>query len=172
MKVEVTAAACLLAFSAFADDEPQITEQNGSWVAVSYVDGTVTDVCVASSLGGKLGFRSDKETVEIRSANPEWSLGTNTTGTMTITAGKYSQDFAMNALNGTTLTTVVPASDLIPLLDAFDTASSASITFGKKTKDIVSLSGSTKILNTWRTCTGANGFGDVGQPAGTKNTPF
>ena len=172
MRIGLAAIACFIAAPALGDDEPQMTAQSGDWAAISYVDGTVTDVCAATALGGKLLFRSDRSTVEIRSMNSQWSLGTDTTGVMTIKAGTYSHDFGMNAMNGTTLTSVVPPGDLSPLLDAFDKASTASINFGGKTTEVISLVGSTKVLNEWRTCTGANGFGDVGQPAGKTNTPF
>lgn len=66
---------------AFSDDwRPNIDEQSGSWVAASFLDGTVTKICAASSSDRKIVLRADETDLEFRTSNDDWSLSADATG--------------------------------------------------------------------------------------------
>ena len=155
-----------------ADDRPEINVTSGAWMSGDLIDGVEVDVCLAIGSQGKLAFRADKDTLEVRTSNENWSLAADSTGDMTVTAGSFSHTYSMHTMDSTHLTGVVEASDLTPLLDAMNKAPIATLTFNKKNATTVSLSGSTKALNDWRTCVGSHGFGNLGGGAGKTTSPF
>ncbi len=172
MRSSLLLVAFLVSTRSFADEQPQMSIASGAWASAELVDGMTVEGCLAVGDSGKLAFRADEQTIEIRTSNADWSLSADTVGDMTVTVGSYQHSFSMHALNGIMLTGVVTANDVSPLLNAMDKAPLASLKFGTKTVISLSLIGSTRVLNDWRACVGTNGYGDLGKSTGKVTTPF
>ncbi|MCQ8279860.1 hypothetical protein NFI95_15555 [Acetobacteraceae bacterium KSS8] len=159
--------------AALAEDlRPSIDEQSGSWMAMSFTDGPVVKICVAGSLDGKISFRADSNDIEFRSSNDSWSLSADASGDVSVKAGPVEKTFHVAAMSATTLSGTVNPDELKPLFDAMDNASSAQVSFNGKKSITASLAGSTRSLNSFRTCVAANGFGNLGSSAGPNASPF
>lgn len=148
--------------------------ESGNWSALHHSpdQGVHTDICLAMSSGGALVFRGDANDLEIRSGNAQWSMSAGQQGEMNITIGNYSHDFKMTAAGASMLAVVVTPDEMKPLLDAMDSAGQAVIKYGQKTTRVVSLLGSTKVLNQFRSCVATSGFADLGNAAGANASPF
>ena len=170
----LASALCLMAsLPAWAGDyRPSIDEESGDWLAVSFHDGPSTIVCAAGREDHKLAFRADKSDLEIRSEDASWSLPATAEGDMTLTAGTFSSTFHVRAMDAQTLTVIVGVDAIVPLFDAMDKASSLSMRFGDKRASKISLTGSTKIINSFRTCAGTSGFANLGSSTVASATPF
>ena len=146
---------------------------SGNWIGLHHSENDIsTDVCMATSVNQKLIFRADKDSVELRTVDPSWSLTVGSTGPVTVTVGKYKKDLALTALDATMLGTTLAPEDAQAMFDAMDTASTASLAFGTKTHETVSLIGSTKVINAFRACSASSGFANLGQAAGKPSGPF
>ncbi len=93
-------------------------------------------------------------------------------GDVTFKIGSETKTFPMSALSGTTLAGEVQATDLADLLDAMDKAPFAKILVGKAKPITVSLNGSTRALNDFRTCSTVKGYGDLGGQTVAGGNPF
>ncbi|MBY4639645.1 hypothetical protein K6L44_06470 [Gluconacetobacter entanii] len=165
----------LLPAVSFAQDMSIITDvESGNWVALHHSpdQGVRTDICLAASGDEGLLFRADAHQLEIRTGNPQWSMTVGQQGEMTVNIGAYSHTFQMIAEGASMLTTLVQPEDMKALLDAMDNAGQVTLKYGQKTTRVVSLAGSTKALNQFRSCVESNGFADVGKAAGSNASPF
>ncbi|GBR31791.1 hypothetical protein AA11826_0843 [Komagataeibacter oboediens DSM 11826] len=177
MKLGVAALIGSLLFPAasFAQDLAIIPDvEAGNWIALHHSpdQGVSTDICMAASADQGLLFRGDAHQLEIRTGNPQWSMTAGQRGEMTVTVGNYSHTFEMIAEGASMLTTIAQPDDMKALFDALDSASQATLKYGQKTTRIVSLYGSTKALNQFRSCVASNGFADLGNAAGGNASPF
>lgn len=177
MKIILSMLCALLIISpnyAFSQEQGIIVDEaQGQWVAIHHSpDGGInTDACAASSANALLSFRSDAESAEIRSSNPDWNMTVGQEGDVTISAGSYSHIFKMSAVSNITLSSVASPDELSALFSALDNSSSATIQYGKKTTKTLSLAGSTRVLGAFRACSARSGFATFGATAGG-NSPF
>lgn len=148
--------------------------ESGNWAAIHHSpdQGVHTDICLAMSEDQALVFRGDANDLEIRSSNPQWSMSAGQQGEVNITVGNYSHDFKMTAAGASLLVAIVPPDEMKLLFDAMDNAGQAVIRYGQKTTRAVSLLGSTKALNQFRSCVATNSFADLGSAAGANASPF
>lgn len=91
---------------------------------------------------------------------------------MTIKVGDVTKTITMHTLDSKTLAGIFQPTDLTALMDAMDKASTASLIFGSKKPVSVSLNGSTRVLNAFRTCATVHEFANLGGSAGAKASPF
>lgn len=155
-------------------NESQISEVSGNWVALRHTpDGGITsDVCVAASDDGKMAFRADANSIEFRSTDKKWNMSIGQSGDVTVSAGGVSKTFSMVASDNVTLDVAISADDAKALFAGFDSASVATIRYGEKTTKKVSLLGSTKVINAFKSCAMNAGFADLGGASGSQSSPF
>ena len=174
MRAMIAALTLIAATSvALADDlQPTVEATSGNWVAASFNDGTDTKICVAGSADKRLLFRADANDLEVRTADDSWSLSAGLTGEMKVKVGNVEKVAQMQTFNATTLAGIMQPSDVSQLMDAMDKAPSALVTFGSKKTISVSLMGSTRVMNAFRTCAGVHGFASLGASTGNAASPF
>ena len=151
-----------------ADELMQPLAQSGDWMAASHRPTMLAapDVCFAGNMASKFLLRADQTSTEIRIADDSWSLPPSVSGAIEVKIGAYTASFDIDSnTNNMVMATIKPGS-AVELFAAMDEASSMSVTVGKSTRT-VSLSGSTKVTNAFRTCAGIKGA-----PADPSSNPF
>ncbi|WP_257997651.1 hypothetical protein [Komagataeibacter saccharivorans] len=151
-----------------------VDERAGGWVAIHHTPdaGVHTDLCIAGSESEILMFRADADSLQVRSADDHWTLGTGQKGDMTVTVGAYSTVFHMQANDATTLVADITPANLTTLLNAMAHTHMAVVKFGDHTTLSVNLAGSVPVLDRFRGCAETQHFADLGQGAGQKASPF
>ena len=144
------------AIPALADEQLIPLAQSGSWAAVEHRPSMTDppDVCLASVINGAMALRSDGTTVELRSGNDSWSLPDGVQGSISFTVNGNTYSFDIVSNTDTMVSADVDADKVQPILDDMAKASSLTLTIGKAKPISVSLSGSSKALNAFRTCAG------------------
>jgi hypothetical protein len=147
------------AIPALADEQLIPLAQSGSWAAVEHRPSMMDppDVCLASVINGAMALRSDGTTVELRSGNDSWSLPDGVQGSISFTVNGNTYSFDIVSNTDTMVSADVDADKVQPILDDMAKASSLTLTIGKAKPISVSLSGSSKALNAFRTCAGIGG---------------
>lgn len=136
-------------------------------------DGNITtDMCMAAAPSSQIGFRVDANDIEIRASDASWNLPPNTEGEMVFYAGSYQHSFHSIEGGPKTLVAVISSDDAKQLISALETAPSATLMFGTKTKRTLSLAGSAKVLAAFQACARQSDLQDIETPAGPANTPF
>lgn len=79
-----------------------------------------------------------------------------------IDVGAYHHEFNIGANTGTLISTGVDHDELLLLFAAMDNAGSMSVTAGSAKPLVISLAGSTKATNAFRTCAGIRNSGSGG----------
>jgi hypothetical protein len=128
---------------------------SGDWSAAAHKPDMISppDICVASNRKG-LGFRADSKTFQVRMTNESWSLPVNVQGEILISIGTWSRSLSIAANTDTGVAAIMDPDDLAPMFAAMDRASTMSVKVGKAPPVVMSLSGSTKVTNAFRTCAG------------------
>lgn len=148
----------LIAGAANADEQMRPLAISGQWVAMAHHASMTAapDMCMVVHMQSHVGFRrsDDSEDVEFRAWNDGWSLPAGVEGSMTLQVGAVSKTYGINSNTDTMVAVVVPNDDVLAVFAAMDKAASMSVTIGKTKTTIVSLSGSTKATNAFRTCAG------------------
>jgi hypothetical protein len=154
---------------ALADEQTQVTAQSGDWAAMTHSPSETDppDLCIAFNPISKVGLRSDGTTTSIRIINDSWSLPAEVQGTIIIAVGSDTQTLAITSNTSASAEADIDPSAVQPLLDAMAKETEMKITIGKAKPLIVSLSGSTVVLNAFRTCANIGGSA----PGGGSN-PF
>lgn len=153
------AASIAIASPVLADEQLVTLAESGNWVAMEHRPSMTDppDVCVAATSQGGLGLRSDGTTVEIRYVNTSWSLPDGVTGSISIAVDGTTYGFAIVSNTDTMVNAQVDADKVQPILDSMGKAASMVLTAGKAAPVTISLAGSMKALNAFRTCAGIGG---------------
>jgi hypothetical protein len=165
-----TLAACAIAaftLPAAADEQTTVLAESGRWVAAAHSPSMTAapDLCVlATTLPTEQTFliRADVSSTEVRLADEDWSLPAGLTGSLKIDVGAYHHEFNIDANTNTLVSTGVDHEELLLLFAAMDQAGSMSVTAGTAKPLVVSLAGSTKATNAFRTCAGIRSSGSGG----------
>jgi len=141
---------------AVADEGMVPLAQSGDWIAFAHHESMTApfDVCIAANVEGRLAFRSDFHGVQIRVTDQTWSLPANVQGSITITVGTFKHQFDINDNTNTMVNAEVPEDVLYPMFDQMEHSGVMFVTVGKSKPAPVSLTGSTKVTNAFRTCAG------------------
>lgn len=172
--MRVHALACLMSFlavPALANPDTEVSVVSGNWMSVRSTDETGSRICIGASLP-VLGFRASPQGLEIRVTNDAWSMSADVNGDVLFKVGDVTKTISMSPVSGSTLTGLVQSADLAALLDAMDKAPVMRISVGKAKPIAVSLSGSTRAMNDFRTCSSVRGYGDLGGKAVAGGNPF
>ena len=165
-----TLAACSIAaftLPAAADEQMRLLATSGRWIAVAHSPSmTATpDVCVVATTlptAEQFAIRADVASTEVRLFDEDWSLPAGLTGSLKIDVGAYHHEFNIDANTSTLVSTGVDHNELLLLFAAMDNAGSMSVTAGSAKPLVVSLAGSTKATNAFRTCAGIRSSGSGG----------
>ena len=141
-----------------ADDQMRPIAVSGGWIAMIHQASLVSppDVCLAVNPEAKVGFRSDAETLEIRAWNSDWSLPANLTGTVEVHVQEWAGTFDIDGNNNETIYAGMSPLIAEEMFAAMDKSASMTVKVGKSVRT-VSLTGSTKVTNAFRTCAGMKG---------------
>ena len=152
-------ASILASFSfAMADEQIRPLVASGDWIAFAHYPSMTArpDVCVAGNVSQGVSIRADPASVQFRVTNTSWSLPLNVEGVITVVAGPWSHTFEIDDNTDSMVNAPVPSDVVAPLFAAMDAASAMIVTVGKAKPVTVSLIGSTKATNAFRTCAGIN----------------
>ena len=149
---------CGAVISAWADEELTPLAESGSWVAMAHRTSmtALPDVCLAVNPIQKLAFRADSDGIEFRIADAKWSLPPNVQGSIGITVGSWNATLDIAANTDSSVSALVPEDVLLAMFAAMDKATVMSVAVGKAKPRAVSLAGSSKATNAFRTCAGVH----------------
>jgi hypothetical protein len=138
-----------------ADEQLTPLAISGSWAALAHQSSVIAppDVCVVFDATSGVALHADVGGIQLRIANRDWSLPTGVIGTIVISVGGWSHSFEIDANTNAE----VPQDVIGPMFDAMDKSISMSVVVGKAKPIPVSLSGSTRATNAFRTCAGIKG---------------
>jgi hypothetical protein len=146
-------------FPASADEMMRPLAESGEWLATAHYASMTSppDVCLAINSAHGFAFRVDESSIQIRIINQNWSLPVGVQGNIDVTVGSWTHDFLIEDNSDTSVSADVPPDVLNDMFDKMDHASSMSVTAGKALPFVVSLLGSTRVTNAFRTCAGLKG---------------
>ncbi len=147
------------AASARADDTMSMLAQSGDWIAMAHraVITAAPDVCVAAIVSGAVAFRADADSVEIRVMDQSWSLPAGVQGDILVAVGDWKKTLSVDSNTDTMVGATLDPDDVQGLFAAMDKASGMTVAVGKGKPKTVSLAGSTKVTNAFRTCAHISG---------------
>jgi hypothetical protein len=144
---------------AFADEQLVPLVENGNWIAMEHRPSMTDppDVCVAANPSSGLGIRSDGTTVQVRYSDTSWSLPDGVKGSIGIAVDGATYSFDIDDNTDTMVNAEIDTDKVQSMLDEMGKAGSMAITVGKAKPVTISLAGSMKVLNAFRTCAGIGG---------------
>jgi hypothetical protein len=162
--IAATVAALSVPQIAKADEQMMPLAISGEWAAVAHHASMTEppDVCLVMNLKAGFAIRSDGETVQIRVSNDSWSLPTSVHGAIAVAVGNVKLSFDINDNTNTMVNADMEPSEYQPLFDGMDAASSMLVTVGKAAPFSVSLVGSSKATNAFKTCARISGGSSKG----------
>lgn len=148
-----------VAHCAWADEQMVPLAVSGDWIALAHRESMIArpDVCAVINGQSGLAFRSDADGTQIRITDEHWTLPVNVEGSIAVSVGDWKTSFDIDDNTDTMVNAEVPADVVLPMFAAMDKAASMSITVGKAKPFPVSLAGSTRATNAFRTCAGIEG---------------
>jgi hypothetical protein len=115
------------------------------------------DMCVAMNISAGLMLRVDAQTAEVRVIDQAWSLPADVDGEISIAVGDWKQVYPVGHNSSIMVAAIMESSDLTEMMGAMDKATTMTVTVGKSKPKAVSLAGSTKATNAFRTCANLKG---------------
>ena len=142
--------------TAAADEEIIPLAESGDWAAAAHHTSMTAppDVCVAMNNEQGVAFRADAEGVQFRVSNTSWSLPTGVKGSISLEIWKYKKSLDINYNTSDVVGAEFSQDEVLELFTQMDNSSSMAIVVGKAKPFTVSLVGSTKATNAFRTCAG------------------
>jgi hypothetical protein len=130
--------------------------QRGDWITMEHRVNMAArpDVCIAVNTDEGVIFRIDDNRIEIRILDVGWSLPPNTNGSVGISVGDWKGAFDIFDNTAEMVIAEIKPNDIVPMFAAMDTSSSMIVAVGEAPAFPVSLMGSTKATNAFRTCAG------------------
>jgi hypothetical protein len=147
-RIVLAIVAMIAAMSAHADDHLSMTAP--------------PDVCIASNVAAGFALRADNSGLQIRVINSKWSLPTGVNGAVRIDVGAFHKSFDIDDNTDNSVNAELSNDDALALFAAMDNAGIMSVTAGTAKAVAVSLVGSTKATNAFRTCAGLDSSGPGG----------
>lgn len=144
-----------------ADEQMRLLETSGTWAAMAHSPSMTAppDVCIVASptLGGAVAFRSGDNRVELRVSNSNWALPNEVEGSVVISVNQFSKTLTITANTEKSIAATIPNVDLVSLFGAMDKGSAMTVTAGKSKPVSISLAGSMRATNAFRTCARISG---------------
>lgn len=147
------------ALPAAADEMIVPLAMSGDWAALAHRPSMTApaDVCLATNMAAGdaakgVAFRADEFGVEFRVMDPSWSLPANVQGEVVITIGQWNRSFGVDSNTANMVAVEIPPDDLLSLFKEMDKAAQMSVKVGTAAPFTVSLVGSTRATDAFRTC--------------------
>jgi hypothetical protein len=162
-KIHLGAAAALLAIACppvvHADEQLVPLAQSGEWVAMAHKISITSppDVCIAFNPMAGIALREDGDTTQFRVTDKKWSLPTSVQGNVLIVIGDWKLTLTISANTEDSIAANMEQPEIATLLTNMDRAATMAVTVGKAKPIPVSLTGSSKAANAFRTCAGIEG---------------
>lgn len=152
-----------------ADEQLLPLAISGDWVTLAHRPSLIAppDVCLVGNPARGVALRAGFDGLQFRVANPSWSLPGAVRGNIWITVGDWQVILDIDENSSTMVSAELAIEVVAPMLAAMDKATVMVVTVGKAKPVTVSLAGSKRATNAFRTCAGIAGSG---QPAG--ENPF
>ena len=145
--------------SAAADERMIPIASSGDWSAIAH-QASITarpDTCIVLNGPKGVAFRWDENGTQLRIIDPKWSLPSNVEGEVILSINDWNHAFTIDDNSDKTVNAEIDADVVDDMFAAMDRASTMTVTVGKSKPFTVSLSGSTKVTNAFRTCAGMKG---------------
>ncbi len=141
---------------ACADEQMVPLVVSGDWVTLAHRASMLArpDVCVVFNTTSGVALRAAAEGLQLRVTNSNWSLPTGVQGSITISVGEWKTTLEIDDNTDTMVNAEMPNLVALPLFSAMDKAGNMSVAVGKAKPFPVSLVGSTRATNAFRTCAG------------------
>lgn len=141
---------------AFADEQVVTTVVSGTWYAAVHTPSMTAppDVCMAANPPSGFGLRADMTGVVVWVVNDTWSLPMDVVGAVQVSLPGWQALLDIKGNTSTMVTATINQGDLLPMFAAMDKASVMTVTVGKARPFTVSLAGSTRVTDAFRTCAG------------------
>jgi uncharacterized membrane protein len=142
-----------------ADEQLRPLAFGGEWVAVAHSESMVAhpDVCAVANQTSGIVIRAGSDGIQFRATNEKWSLPPDVHGAIAVAVGAWAASLDIEANTDTMIAAEIASDVAAPMFAAMDKAASMSVTVGKAKPFQVSLKGSTKATNAFRTCAGISG---------------
>ena len=129
---------------------------SGDWVAFAHRKSMVAapDVCMALNEVQNVAFRASSEAIEFRVSDQKWSLPAHIDGTILVKVGDWTTSLGIIFNTDSMVSAIVDREVLLAMFAGMDKSSVMSITVGNSKPRSVSLIGSSKATNAFRTCVG------------------
>lgn len=152
-----------------ADEQMIPLAMSGTWMAVAHKASLVAppDICVVTDVATGFVLWTNGEEVQLRFVDQKWSLPSYVVGQITVSIADWTAAFDITNNSGTMVIALLDENQRSALLQNMNKGRSMSIKIGKAAPVRVSLEGSRKVTNAWRTCAGLEG-GD----GTTESNPF
>ena len=143
---------------AMADEMMVPLVVSGDWAALAHRPTMLAapDACMVGNFGKGLAFRADSETIELRMMDKKWSLPADIQGSIVVSVGAWKATLEIDSNTSNLVAAVIERDALGPMFAAMDKASSMTVTVGKAPPTVISLAGSTRATDAFRTCAGIN----------------
>ena len=148
-----------MCLGAWADEQMRPLAIGGDWAAFQHSQGMTAapDLCVAVNARANVGFRASETGVELRVSNRSWSLPAGVEGEIVIAVSELKSTARIGANTEDSVAAAMAEEDYVPLFAAMTKAPAMTIAVGKAKAINVSLAGSAKVMNAFRTCAGIRG---------------
>ena len=153
--IAVTAVIAVLSVKPSAAEEStrQLAE-GGGWLAMAHSTSAMAsaDLCAAFNMKSGIAFRYDFDSMELRVVDKSWTLPSDVAGSLKLSVGDLVETYLIKGNTDTTVSAELTEAQYLKLFDKMNKAASMSISVGKAKPFAVSLTGSTRVMNAFRTC--------------------
>lgn len=144
-----------------ADEQIRPLVITGDWMAAEHAVSMTEapDLCIAGNNREGLLFRAASTSLELRIVDEAWSLPTEVQGKVGVQVGAKSYDFTITSNTSQMVSADMEPAVALDLFHVMDNNAEMTITAGHSKARHVSLHGSTKAMNAFRTCAGLHSSG-------------
>jgi hypothetical protein len=142
-----------------ADELMRPLAVSGGWIVTAHQPSMLAppDVCVLFNPESGVALRAENDGLQFRATNKSWSLPVGVQGNIVVTVGEWNTTLEIDDNTDDMVNAELSEAVSTPMFDAMDKGSSMSVKIGKSKQFMVSLTGSTRATNAFKTCAGIKG---------------
>lgn len=155
--------------ASFANEQMRPLAVSGDWATFAYSSSMLAppSVCLVLNPTRGIALRAAPEGIEFRVMNDKWSLPTRVKGTIGLVVGDWRHTIEINHNSDVMVSGRLESGAVLALFAAMDKNSSMTAVVGNDKPLSISLAGSTRATNAFRTCASITGGGK-----GAGSNPF
>jgi hypothetical protein len=157
----VALAGLLLTFThpLHADEQMVPLAASGEWMTMAHKPSIIApaDVCLALNVVSGVALWAGQGDVQLRVINKAWSLPAGVSGVVSVALPNWNATLDIADNTDTMVSVSLDGEQQTALFRAMDKSNSMAVVVGKARPIQVSLSGSTRATNAFRTCAGLKG---------------